>query len=216
MSSSLTSMRLLRIPEPFDHWSFVFEPKIDGFRALAYVRGGNCELVSRNGYPFKSWPSLCRDIARHIRAVSAVIDGEICCLEPDSRSDFRKLLFRRELPCFYAFDLLSVNGKDLRGLPLQSRKRRLRRITPKAETRLLYLDSIAERGRDLYRAACALDLEGVVGKWATGTYHTDGHCTSWVKIKNPECSQIEGRHELFEASRGLSKSRLPRLELRLA
>jgi hypothetical protein len=51
----------------------------------------------------------------------------------------------------------------------------------------------ARKGR---RAACALDLEGVVGKWANGTCQTDGRCTSWVKFKNPEYSQMEARHEL--------------------
>jgi bifunctional non-homologous end joining protein LigD len=164
---------------------------------------------------FKSWPHLCEAIANDVHAVNAVIDGEICCLDRDGRSDFRKLLFRRESPYFYAFDVLSVNGKDTCGLPLVERKRRLRRIMPRVETRLLYLDSIAERGRDLYRAACTLDLEGVVGKWANGRYQTDGRCTSWVKFKNPEYSQMEARHELFEKSRGFSKSRLPRPELRL-
>ena len=54
-----------------------------------------------------------------------------------------------------------------------------------------------------------------MGKWANGTYQTDGRCTSWVKFKNPEYSQMEARHELFEASRGFSKSRPPRLQLRL-
>jgi ATP-dependent DNA ligase len=51
-------MRLLRIPEPFDHLDFIFEPKLDGFRALAHVRGHRCELVSRNGHVFKLWPQL--------------------------------------------------------------------------------------------------------------------------------------------------------------
>ena len=57
-----------------------------------------------------------------------------------------------------------MNGEDVCALALIERKRRLRRIMPKGDTRLLYLDSLAERGRDLYRAACGLDLEGVVGK----------------------------------------------------
>jgi ATP-dependent DNA ligase len=51
-----TAIRLLRIPEPLNHPESVFEPKIDGFRALAYVYGNRCRLVSRNGYEFKSWP----------------------------------------------------------------------------------------------------------------------------------------------------------------
>jgi bifunctional non-homologous end joining protein LigD len=87
----LTPMRLLRIPEPFDHPEFIFEPKIDGFRALAHVRGHRCELISRNGHTFKSWPHLAEEIAHTVRSRSAVLDGEICCLEPDGRSHFYKL-----------------------------------------------------------------------------------------------------------------------------
>jgi bifunctional non-homologous end joining protein LigD len=146
-------MRLLRMSEPFDHPEFLFEPKIDGFRSLAYVRGQQCELVSRNGHVFTSWPQLAADIARVVKAHNAVLDGEICCLQASGRSDLYSLLFRREHPYFYAFDVLSVDREDVCALPLSERKRRLRRIMPKVDTRLLYLDSIAERGRDLYRAA---------------------------------------------------------------
>ena len=54
----VTPMRLLRIAEPFGHPDFIFEPKVDGFRALAHVRGHRCELLSRNGHTFKRWPQL--------------------------------------------------------------------------------------------------------------------------------------------------------------
>jgi len=165
-----TPMRLLRIPEPFDHPDFIFEPKIDGFRALAHVRGHRCELVSRNGSTFKSWPQLAEEIAHAVRAHDAILDGEICCLDPDGRSNFNHMLFRREWPYFYAFDLLSVNGRDLRALPLLERKCELLRIMPTIECRVRCLDHIAERGRDLFRAACERDLEGIVGKWTGGTY----------------------------------------------
>ena len=66
-------------------------------------------------------------------------------------------------------------------------------MMPRIESRLLYGDHIAERGRDLYRAACARDLEGIVGKWAEGTYQADGRGTSWVKIKTPGYSEMEAR-----------------------
>jgi bifunctional non-homologous end joining protein LigD len=128
---------------------------------------------------------------------SALLDGEICCLESDGRTNFHALLFRREWPYFYAFDLLSVNGQDVRGLPLLERKRRLLAVMPTIDCRVLYLDHLAERGRELFRVACERDLEGIVGKWAHGTYQTDGRSTSWVKIKNREYSQIRDRHELF-------------------
>jgi hypothetical protein len=60
----------------FDHPEFLFEPKIDGFRALAYVRGQQCEMVSRNGHVFTSWRLLAADIARVVKAHNAILDGE--------------------------------------------------------------------------------------------------------------------------------------------
>ena len=123
-------MRLVRIPAPFDHPDFFFEPKLDGFRALAHVRGRRCELVSRNGHTFKRWPQLAEEIAHAVRAHNAVLDGKICCLEPDGRTHFNNLLFRREWPHFYAFDVLSIEGEDLTALPLVERKRRLLAIMP--------------------------------------------------------------------------------------
>jgi bifunctional non-homologous end joining protein LigD len=70
-------MRLLRIPEPFDHPDWLYEVKFDGFRALAHVNGHHCQLVSRYGRVFKSWPYLAEETAHAVRAHSAVLDGEI-------------------------------------------------------------------------------------------------------------------------------------------
>jgi bifunctional non-homologous end joining protein LigD len=78
----VTPMRLLRIPQAFDNPEWIFEPKMDGFRALAHVEGHRCTLVSRNGHIFKSWPQLAEEVADSVRAHSAVLDGEICCLDP--------------------------------------------------------------------------------------------------------------------------------------
>lgn len=141
---------------------------------------------------------LAEEIAHAVHCRSAILDGEICCLEPDGSTNFKALLFRRDWPWFYAFDVLEINGRDLRALPLIERKERLRDIMPAIECRVLFLDSIAQRGCDLFRAVCERDLEGIVGKWAHGTYRTDGRATSLLKTKNPEYSQIMDRHELFE------------------
>jgi bifunctional non-homologous end joining protein LigD len=130
-----------------------------------------------------------------------VLDGEIVCLDAHGRSDSYRLMFRRDWPYFFAFDLLSVDGEDLRPLPLTERKRRLRRIMPKIESRLLYVDQIRERGKAFFREARRRDLEGIVAKWARGPYHIDGVNTSWLKIKNPDYSQMTGRRELFERRR---------------
>jgi ATP-dependent DNA ligase len=105
-------------------------------------------------------------------------------------------------------------------VPLFDRKRRLMRILLTVESRVLYLDHVAERGTDLFRAACDRDLEGIVAKWARGTYETDGRRTWWIKIKNPTYSQMEGRHELFTSGspKGARRrqGRAARPELRLA
>jgi ATP-dependent DNA ligase len=126
--------------------------------------------------------------------------GEICCLAPDGRSQFNSLLFRREWPYFLAFDLLWLDGEDLRIRPLHERKRRLAAIMPRIESRVRYVGHIKHRGIDLFRVACKHDLEGIVAKWLGGTYQ-GGQRTSWLKIRNPEYLQWDGRRDLFEARR---------------
>ena len=86
-------------------------------------------------------------------------------------------------------------------LPLVQRKCRLARIMPRVESRLLLLDAIPARGERLVELACERDLEGIVAKCSKGTYQCDGRGTSWLTVKNPQYSQAEGRHELFEARR---------------
>jgi ATP dependent DNA ligase domain len=122
------------------------------------------------------------------------------CLQPDGRSHFYNLMFRREWPHFMAFDLVYLNGEDLRDLPLYQRKRRLARIMPRVLSRVRLVEQIEGCGVDFFKVACQHDLEGIVAKWAPGTYQTTGR-TSWVKIRNPHYSQWIGRRELFEARR---------------
>jgi bifunctional non-homologous end joining protein LigD len=121
-------MRLARRPEPFDHPDWIYEIKFDGFRALAYVEGGKCRLVSRRNHEYKSFHELCASIAAHLSGSTAILDGEIVCLDQFGRSQFYELMFRRGHPFFYSFDLLWLNGADLRGLPLVERKIRLREL----------------------------------------------------------------------------------------
>jgi bifunctional non-homologous end joining protein LigD len=192
-------MPLVRIPEAFSHPDWLFELKHDGFRTLAEVRGHRCTLTSRNGNKFKSWPYLEEEIAHSIRANDALLDGEIVCLDSDGRANFRNLLYRREWPYFLAFDLLRLEGRDVRGLPLLQRKHMLRSVMPRIESRLQYVDGIAGRGEDFYRVVCEHDLEGIVAKPKHGPYFSDGLRTNWLKIKNPTYTQILGREEMFAA-----------------
>jgi bifunctional non-homologous end joining protein LigD len=109
-----------------------------------------------------------------------------------------------------------LNGRDMRQLPLVERKARLKTIMPRVQSRIRYVDHIAGSGSAFYRAVCDHDLEGIAAKWRNGTYQAAGR-TSWLKIKNPDYSQAEGRHELFEKRRKAEgRKRWQRPELLLA
>jgi hypothetical protein len=106
--------------------------------------------------------------------------------------------------------VLSIDGEDFRALALVQRNRWLARIMPRVESRLMVLDALRARGTRLYELACERDLQGIVAKWARGTYQCDGRATSWLKIKDSEYSQIQGRHELFAATRAKWRQRGPK------
>ena len=181
---------------PFNDPDFLFELKVDGFRALAYVDDGVCELVSRRRNPYKSFRELANSL-RRLKVKNAIIDGELACLDSEGRSIFNELLFRRGCPIFYAFDLLYLNGRDLRQLPLIERKEKLRQIIEKSALPDVICGKYIEgRGVDLFNEVVRRNLEGVIAKRKTGTYTT---VSDWLKIKNPTYSQTERRHELFES-----------------
>ena len=108
-------MRLSRRPEAFDSEEFIYELKIDGFRALAYIENRQCDLVSRNGDTFRNFKHLAGWSGENLRVESAVLDGEIACLDDSGRRVFNDLLFRRRECVFFAFDLLFLNGEEHAG-----------------------------------------------------------------------------------------------------
>lgn len=193
-------MPLLRRPAPFDHPEWVFELKYDGFRALAVFDGGRCQLISRNGHAFNSFAELQKGI-RSPHDGRTVLDGEIVCLDKKGKPQFRDLLFHRGEPCFFAFDLLMSDGKDLRLEKLTDRKQELRRTLPQISGRLQYADHVEQRGIALFERACKMDLEGIVAKHAFAVYVTEPQQTTWFKIKNRNYSQMVGREELFDRER---------------
>lgn len=120
-------MRLASLRDPFDHPDWLFELKYDGFRALAHVGPDGTRLVSRNLHIYKPFGDLCEALAAELDRRTAVLDGELVCVDRDGRPQFYDLLRRRAPVYFYAFDLVELDGRDLRALPLLERKRQLRR-----------------------------------------------------------------------------------------
>ena len=191
-------MRLRLAREPFDHPDYIFELKHDGFRAIAYLQNGESKLVSRNQRNL-GFEALKRSLAK-LPVENAILDGEVICVDAKGVSQFNQLLSRKGEPVFYAFDLLWLDGEDLRRRPLVERKKRLARLVQAAKCpRLLYAQHIEQHGKGFFAEICARDLEGVVAKRKLGIYKDDQ--TGWVKLKNPTYSQAEGRHELLTRGR---------------
>jgi hypothetical protein len=143
-------MPLARFDAPFEHPDWIFEPKLDGFRAVAFVEGGACRLVSRNRNAFKTFEPLAQAIGQELSNRSAILDREIVRPGPDGRPMFYELMRRRGPFCFYAFDLLCLDGSDLRDRPLFARKKLLRKLLPRPARAVLYVEYVAS-GTDLFR-----------------------------------------------------------------
>ena len=124
-------MRLRLVKEPFDHPDYIFELKHDGFRAVTYVQNGECKILSRNSNQLR-FKSLRANLAK-LPALDAILDGEIVCLDEHGASRFNDLLNKKTQPVFYAFDLLWLNGEDLRQQPLIERKQRLSVLVRKCD-----------------------------------------------------------------------------------
>ena len=176
--------------EPFDDPAWLFELKYDGFRGLAdTIRG---RMLSKNKNRLPRFDRLLERLP-----AGCVFDGEIVALDEAGRPIFNDLLFGRRAPTFIAFDLLFIEGEDVRTAPLKERKALLEKIVRRHG--LERTEPFVGEGRPLFRAVCKLDLEGIVAKLMADAY---GPQAKWWKIPNPTYSQKEGRSELFERRYG--------------
>jgi bifunctional non-homologous end joining protein LigD len=189
-------MPLVEQATPFDGPNWIYEIKHDGFRAFAVLEHGQCRFLSRNRHTLYGFRDLAKALTQEVKADIALLDGELAVPDAHGRTVFAALMKRRREARFYAFDLLWVDGEDLRSLPLLTRKKRLTRIIPARSASILYADHTKRSGVALYRLACQLDLEGIVAKQADSPYDPT-HAGLWIKIKNPGYSQKEGREDLF-------------------
>ena len=127
-------------------------------------------MISRRRNTYKSFAPL-KDSLAELRVKNAVLDGEIVYLDATGRSIFKDVLHRRGEPIFYTFDLLWLNGRDLRGLPLLKRKDRLQRLLDvQRPERVLFAKHIEERGINFFQAVCESDCEGIVAERKDGIY----------------------------------------------
>jgi bifunctional non-homologous end joining protein LigD len=121
-----------------------------------------------------------------------LLDGEIVVLDADGRSLCNPLMSSKSTPAFVAFDVLWLNGKDLRDEPLTVRKERLDKLVRTKPARMLFVDHIVEHGKALFADVCNRDLEGIVAKPTHSPYRKNRGKSPWVEINNRDYTQKEG------------------------
>jgi bifunctional non-homologous end joining protein LigD len=177
-----------RVGAPPAGEGWVHEIKLDGYRIQARLDGGKVSLLTRRGLDWcKRFPAIAKAVGA-LPAKTALLDGEIVAFEADGLSNFGQLQAilsgdeQGEL-VFVLFDLLYLDGQDLRALPLLERKARLLGLLGATERGVLRFSQHFDRdGGEIYRHACELALEGVVSKRAQDPYRS-GRGTGWLKSK---------------------------------
>lgn len=171
---------------PPGEWAY--EIKLDGSRAIALKQGRQVRLLSRNEKDLgEEFPEVVDGI-KGLSAAEAIIDGEIVALDSKGRSSFQLLQARelgRERPpiFYYAFDLLQLNGKDLRNAPLVDRKARLEELLKKPPDVLRFSASLGGNAARLLKQARRLGLEGLIGKRIDSVYEPGRRSGAWIKLK---------------------------------
>jgi bifunctional non-homologous end joining protein LigD len=177
---------LVDAPPAGDDW--LHELKLDGYRVLARLERGRAQLVTRSG---KDWTQAFAGVAAALARLpvqTALLDGEVVALDAAGRSDFqrlqRALKSGREPLTYYAFDLLHLEGYDLRGAPQLERKRALAELLARAPgaSGVRLSEHTAGDGAAFLRAACGAGAEGVVSKRASAPYR-GARTRAWVKVK---------------------------------
>jgi bifunctional non-homologous end joining protein LigD len=177
--------------EPPSGGLWLHEIKHDGFRIIARKDGAQVKLYSRPGNDLTHrFPLIVEALAR-LSSRSCIIDGEAVACDDNGVTSFDRVRYRHhnESIFLYAFDLIELNGDDLRRDPLQVRKATLASIAAKARPGIRFNEHIEGDGPTVFAHACKMGLEGIVSKRKDSRYRS-GRSPDWLKMKNPACAAV--------------------------
>jgi bifunctional non-homologous end joining protein LigD len=172
--------------------AWVHEIKHDGYRLMVRRQGSRVRLFSRRGFDWSHRFPAIVEAAGALPVMSASLDGEAVVCGEDGIADFDKLHSRGfdDSVILFAFDLLEVDGDDLRQEPLERRKARLDKLLARAPAGIRFNDHADDLdGAAVFAAACKIGLEGIVSKRRDCPYRS-GRSKAWVKVKNPTSPAI--------------------------
>lgn len=162
--------------EDLDNPNLIFEPKLDGYRAICYVNK-DVNFISRNNLVL-NYPGL--DIRKNIKAEHCILDGEIVAYNEAGNPDFQ-LLQNGYVSAYIVFDVLAIENKSLINLPLIERKKILEKLIKPSKK--LEIIPFTTNGHFLYELAKKSHLEGVMAKKINGLYYPGKRTSEWLKIK---------------------------------
>jgi bifunctional non-homologous end joining protein LigD len=185
MPHQVKPMLATLVSQPFDRADWFFEIKWDGYRAVAETENAKVRLYSRNHISFETrFAPVFRSLAK--LGHDAVLDGEIVALDAEGKSQFQLLQnYQRTgegILVYYVFDLLYLDGEDLRSAPLRRRKELLAPLL-KGLPNVGLSEHVEEHGIDFFKAAMRQKLEGIVAKNAGSAYREGTRSENWLKIK---------------------------------
>jgi bifunctional non-homologous end joining protein LigD len=182
-------MKATAVTELPEEGDWIYEVKWDGYRALSLKHGDDVRLLSLKE---KNLTSDFPEVATAMRALAAqtaIVDGEIVAVDAQGRPSFqvlqnRKTLGRGWTVVYYAFDLVSLEGKDLQQLPLHERKDRLKALIAETGSPILrYSAELSGTPNAVIRTVAAAGLEGVIAKQRDSLYRAGTRVTTWLKFK---------------------------------
>jgi bifunctional non-homologous end joining protein LigD len=176
---------------------WLHEIKHDGFRILAQKDGATVRLITRNGYNFAERYPLIMDAMARLPVETCIIDGEAIVVDQSGLSVFDLLRYRTHdhAATLCAFDLLELNGADVRRIPIEERKRLLARALHVQHHGMALNACYDTDGPYIYDYACALGCEGIVSK-RRGSRYFSGRTDQWLKMKNPRAPAASREREV--------------------
>ena len=175
---------------------WLHEIKHDGFRVIARKNGAQVRLYSRPGNDLTyRFPLIVETLSR-LRSRSCIIDGEAVACDDNGVTSFNRVRYRRhnESIFLYAFDLIELNGDDLRRDPLEERKATLEMMVAKAGLGIRFNEHMEGDGETVFRQACKLGLEGILSKRKDSLYRS-GRSPDWLKMKNADAPAVKREAE---------------------
>jgi bifunctional non-homologous end joining protein LigD len=175
---------------------WIHEIKHDGFRVMARREGQGVRLISRNGRDLTYRFPLIATAMAALPVTSCLIDGEAIVCDDNGLSKFDLIRNYRKgnIATFCAFDLLELNGQDMRHQPLEERKAALKMVLRPSHPGVAYNRHFDVEGSIVFHHACKLGCEGVVSK-RLGSPYRAGRSADWIKVKNPAAPAVKRETE---------------------